>query len=226
MKTILKFRPRGQTYFLSIVLLIFLSGVAQADLFDFNTLENNDSSDVISAYMSGLYGSTVTVTDARARIKESPLPDAWTGNFSTYIWSANGGTADDFEILFESTPINALLGLGGTGSTRGFVFEETGEWSFQIFAYDSTYTEAGGTVENPYGGALVDAWSIVVGDGTQISIPDLIFSRSVSLLVISNDGVHDIAIDDLQVTPVPVPAAVLLGVLGFGVAGMKLRKFA
>ena len=31
--------------------------------------------------------------------------------------------------------------------------------------------------------------------------------------------------DMLYVTPVPVPAAVLLGILGLGAAGMKLRKF-
>jgi len=32
-------------------------------------------------------------------------------------------------------------------------------------------------------------------------------------------------VDDFTFTPVPVPAAVLLGMLGLGVAGMKLRKF-
>jgi len=36
------------------------------------------------------------------------------------------------------------------------------------------------------------------------------------------DGVH---YDNLTFVPVPVPGAVLLGMLGLGVAGMKLRKF-
>lgn len=36
------------------------------------------------------------------------------------------------------------------------------------------------------------------------------------------DGVH---YDNLTFNPVPVPGAVILGMLGLGVAGMKLRKF-
>jgi hypothetical protein len=32
-------------------------------------------------------------------------------------------------------------------------------------------------------------------------------------------------VDDFTFNPVPVPAAVLLGMLGLGVAGLKLRKF-
>ena len=34
------------------------------------------------------------------------------------------------------------------------------------------------------------------------------------------------AIDNVEVTVVPVPGAVLLGILGLSVAGIKLRKFA
>ncbi len=40
-------------------------------------------------------------------------------------------------------------------------------------------------------------------------------------------GINDWYIDDIQALQiVPVPAAVLLGILGLGVAGLKLRKFA
>ncbi len=37
---------------------------------------------------------------------------------------------------------------------------------------------------------------------------------------------HGIRLEGLKLSPVPVPAAVILGILGLGVAGIKLRKFA
>jgi len=39
-------------------------------------------------------------------------------------------------------------------------------------------------------------------------------------------GGEQFAMDNFTIVPVPVPGAVLLGILGFGVAGIKLRKFA
>ena len=44
--------------------------------------------------------------------------------------------------------------------------------------------------------------------------------------VLFHDGGGTYAIDDLEFTPVPVPGAVLLGLLGLSAAGIKLRKHA
>ena len=213
---------------LTAALTICLVGVARADLFNFNSLSDEGNSTTISTYMTGVYGSTVTVSDATAD------NDNWNGNTTIAIRTASS-VGGDFEILFVNTPIISLLGIGGTGSTVGYVYDATSGDDFSLKAYDSTY----GDVENPNPSAQVDIgyavdygtawflwWQYDVGDDSVVNIPDLMFSRPVSLLVISDEGTKDVGIDNLQVTPVPVPAAVLLGMLGLSVAGLKLRKFA
>jgi len=48
---------------------------------------------------------------------------------------------------------------------------------------------------------------------------------SIAYVVFSIDSGNTFTVDDFTFNPVPVPAGVLLGMLGLGVAGMKLRKF-
>lgn len=61
--------------------------------------------------------------------------------------------------------------------------------------------------------------------GTVISFHYVIFQNSLDTLFASDfTGVNgDI---DLTITSTPVPAAVLLGIIGLGIAGLKLRKYA
>lgn len=216
------------------VLTLCIVGAAQAALFNFNSLADEGGSGAISTYMTGVYGSPVTVSDATSD------NDNWSGNTTIAIRTASS-VGGDFEILFANTPIISLLGAGGTGSTVGYVYDATSGNDFSLKAYDSTY----GDVENPNASAQVDIgyavdygthwewiwwpfWGETVddGDNSVVNIPDLVFSRPVSLLVISDEGIKDVGIDNLQVTPVPVPAALLLGLLGMGAAGLKLRRFA
>ena len=201
-------------------MILAISGTAQATLtFDFNSLANDANSNAISTYMSNIYTlagyGNIAVTDAKARISSGD----WPGNATTYIWTDVNSSERDFEILFVTTPITALLGLGGTGRTVGLVHDPTDGNDFTIFAYDSTY----GNVENPNVSALVTSWSI---DGLSkkapVSIPDLLFTRPVSLLVISDSGEKDVAIDNLMVTPVPEPATIAL--LGMGSLTLLRRK--
>ena len=203
-------------------MILAISGTAQATLtFDFNSLANNADSNAISTYMSNIYTlagyGSITVTDAEARISSAD----WPGNTTTFIWTAVKNDKD-FEILFVTTPITALLGSGGTGSTVGFVKKETPDPDFHIFAYDSNY----GDVESPIASALVTSWSIGgLSDKTQVSIPDLLFSRPVSLLVISDNTEHDVAIDNLMVTPVtPIPEPATIALLGMGSLTLLRRK--
>ncbi len=182
--------------------------------FDFEGISAPGKPSDISNYMTGVYGSTVTVTDARRT-----TAGAWTGNGTDYLWTGDGPTTQgDFEILFANTPITSL-------AVDGFVFHESGDVDFSVKAYDSTY----GDVENPQASALVrsDAY-LGFDDKTPISIPGLTFDRPVSLLVFSDSGEHDVGIDNLEVgtAVVPAPAAALLGLLGLGAAGVKLRRFA
>jgi len=48
---------------------------------------------------------------------------------------------------------------------------------------------------------------------------------NISYVIFSNEGLNTCTVDDFTFAPVPVPAAVLLGMLGLGVAGLKVRKF-
>jgi hypothetical protein len=214
-------------FILIMFLMVSLATTAQADLvtFSFNSLSDGADSTAISTYMTGLYGSTVNVSDAAAR-HDDYSPYDWKYN-DTFIWT-HGPTAIgeyllDMEIVFASVPITGI-----SGYTDGYVLDAGLGTDFKIYAYDSTYNTGSYTAENPNPSALVYTHTWDASSGTTIDIPDITFSRNVSLLVFSNDGLHDVAIDNLKVysSVVPVPGAFLLGLLGLGAAGMKLRKYA
>ncbi len=211
------------------VLSICMVGAAQAvpTTFNFNSLSDEGGSGPISTYMTGVYGSTVTVSDATSD------NDSWSGN-TTIAIRTSASVGGDFEILFGVQPISGLLGLGGTGSTVGYVYDATSDDDFAIRAYDSTY----GSVEDPIASALVASWSVDygtwwfwdLGDDTVVRLPDLSFSRAVSLLVISDSGERDVGIDNLEVNPyvadgaIPAPGAILLGGIGVGLVGWLRRR--
>lgn len=66
-----------------------------------------------------------------------------------------------------------------------------------------------------------------IGAGTGLP-PNIFLSVSGANIayVEFTDGGNTYTLDDFSFEPVPVPAAVLLGILGLSVAGVKLRKFA
>ena len=197
-------------------LALLFGGVGQLEAgpitFNFNApaLPLGSDSAAISAYMTGIYGSSVTVTGAASSTNISPGPD-WTGNNTQYIRTATGA-AGDFEISFDTVPIVSI----NVGSL-GFVFNETDLADFVIRAYDSTF----GNRENPNDpSALVDSFARNPGAGEQINImtltgSDIIFSRPVTLLVFSDENVFDVGIDDLKVTPIPEPSTLILLGIGF-----------
>ena len=169
--------------------------------------------------MTGVYGSTITVTDAIARKDTSSSGGYdWPGNLTTFIWTDVDNSERDFEILFVDTPITGI-----SGDTRGFVYDATSGTDFTIRAYDNNYTNYGGTVESPWSGAQVfeQSWD-VPADKTEIDIPDITFGSNVSLLLFRNEGEHDVAIDNLTVTPIPEPTTI--GLLGLGALSLLRRK--
>jgi hypothetical protein len=223
------------------VLTICLATVAQADLytFDFESLENEDDDAVISAYMTTVYGSSITAYDVEVRDNGQDYP-YWDGKSGSDDWMRNDTSSGDFEIVFGVSPIVGLL-----GTTEGYVFDSTSGSDFQIFAYDSTYGDDVWTEywwwpghgswtyydeEDPNPDALVLHEFWYASSGSPIDILDMTFDIPVSLLVFSDGGKEDIGIDNLRVDsyvqPIPLPGAVLLGILGLGAAGLKLRKFA
>ncbi len=186
-------------------------------VFDFNGQAGSFN---LSPYMTGVYGSQVTQTggfgDNNTIINPNPGV-IWNGNPTDYLRLGNPLTPPfdkDFEISFDQVPITGL-------QVRGYVFDESrGPVDFQIFAYDSTY----GNRENPNPSALVlhQVYN-TLGNGVEIPVGPFVFSRNVSLIVISDMGRFDVGIDDLDVTPVPEPAAGALLLAGLGLAAFRRR---
>ncbi|MBN2559332.1 MAG: hypothetical protein JXQ75_00175 [Phycisphaerae bacterium] len=200
--------------FLVSALAICIVVPAQADLnvmFDFEggTIMTNGT-----AYMTSAYGSSVTATDGLVLNNASSAVD-WLGNDGKWLRTGVVGSNPipwNVEISFDIVPITRA-------SSDFYVFNGI-DTDFTLKAYDSTY----GDRYAPDAGALVSEQSWDFGTGSAGSSFDIIFSRPVSLIVFSDGGYDNVAIDNLQVAQVPVPGAVLLGLLGLSVAGVKLRK--
>jgi len=167
----------------------------------------------VTNYMTGEYGSSVTATGAGAwrNAESSPLDLDWPGKIDTDQWLRTYGsqsvTPGYFQISFDDVPITGISG-------DFHVFIETEGSDFTVKAYDSSY----GDRYSPNSGALVteQSWNFGTGSG----VFDIDFSSSVSLLVFSDSGWYDIAIDNLKVTSIPEPATLLLLSLG----SLYLRK--
>ena len=214
----------------ALMSIVLSCGVAHADLsvFDFEgaTIGGAASDYVGSAnqrvtdYMTGVYGSAVTATGAAAwsNSESAPLDLDWPGKDDSDQWLRTYGSASlspgGFQISFDVVPIVQA-------GADFHVFTLTAGHDFTVAAYSSTY----GDRYSPNAGALIDEASWDYDTPSSDSF-DISFSSPVSLLVFSDGGWYDIAIDNLEVAPVPTPTAILLGMLGLTVAGVKLRRFA
>jgi len=206
----------------AVVSMVLAASPAQALVtFDFEGATTGGSSPpgyVASAnqrvtdYMTGEYGSSVTATGAAAW--ENSMGDDWLGKSDTDQWLRTYGSASVtpgfFQISFDAIPITGMSG-------DFYVFEATIGEDFVVKAYDSTY----GDRYSPSGALVAEqSWNFGTGAGTF----NLSFSSPVSLLVFSDSGWYDIAIDDLTVTPIPAPGAILLGSIGVGLVGWLRRR--
>lgn len=206
---------------------------ANADVtFDFEGAGIWDGSTALSTHMTSVYGSSVTVTDARVN-KNSHSLFTWTGNDSKYIhlaaFTSQGALSGDMEISFDDVPITAVR-------FDGFVWLDGHFWDLGDLEMRG-YTDAYGDRGTP------DSSAAVSGDNapSQMGVTDFSwnpgtwnsfdsgwveFDEPVSLLVFSNHNIHDIGIDNLQVRAVPAPGAAFLGVVGIGLVGWSRKLFA
>jgi hypothetical protein len=138
-----------------------------------------------------------------------------------------GGSAQ--EKIFTSSP--GLSGSGYDGVKVNIYNDNNSKWSFQLYYKDDTdapvdpLEHVSGWLElNPGGnGSLFIASASGAGALDLSNITELGF-RVKGENMGSGDVTYPSASDDFHVTLVPVPGAFLLGMLGLGVAGAKLRR--
>ena len=87
-----------------------------------------------------------------------------------------------------------------------------GEDIVTLTAYDSS-------------GFILGTPSLTGGANLDAEIFLSVSAANIDYVIFSIDSPNIFTVDDFTFVPVPVPAAVLLGMLGLGVAGLKLRKF-
>ncbi len=196
----------------AVVGLVLTASPARAVVtFDFEALNpypglppGYDTGPEISAYMTGLYGSSVTVPLAVIR------DDSWTTNGTNYMTTflePDYTSNFDMEINFVDVPIVSMSFDWVVLDAPGYPAETT----FLYEAYDKD-------------GGLVDAGSFIADVGVSDTLTRHFGDARVTRLYFSDEGHHDIAIDNLSVTPIPAPGAILLGGIGVAVVGWLRRR--
>lgn len=236
----LKRKPRGQTYFLSLILilLIFLSGEVRAELFtNIYALTNNSG---VSGTVAEQLVIDVTGDDDYVSFTFYNNYDPYNGaiispvipSSITDIYFADGE-------LFDIDPDHPVVISQSTGVAYGAganpknpKFPSPIVWT-TFFSADSEAGEPGVMLNgvNEYPTYNDNEW-VTIGfplfDG--VGIDDVIFalnnpySDTGLLIGLHVQGIGSGSDSDWFVTP--VPGAVILGLLGLGIAGIKLRRFA
>lgn len=184
------------------IITVCMAGLVQAGTtmftFDDGGLVNVDKDDKISDYMTSKYGSNVT--SSGAFVAKDPL-------FNNTFYISNYHTGTSFEIVFDEAITSA--------SFDWFVFEAGDGSDFKYIAYDA-------------GDNVVD-WFVEYTNDNIGGVSGLReYATPVTRLFFSNDGFHDIAIDNLAVgsnySAIPAPGAILLASLGVGIVGWLRRR--
>ncbi len=205
---------------LIIFLTACLGGSAQAGLamFDFDGLLPGTDAAGIGTYMTGLYGSAVTVTGATS-----------------------------YPYLSGTTLVNPLSALSSSGTDADKLADqyiadaEGGHHEFYIsfsvpivsLSFDWARESDPFKVEATYAGGIRQVFSVGTGapnggtgNGTETIDLLALLGSPVTRLYFHDGGKGGIGIDNLTVTSVaPLPASILLGVFAVGLAGRKLRQF-
>ncbi|MDT8302815.1 MAG: hypothetical protein RQ760_15135 [Sedimentisphaerales bacterium] len=177
--------------------------------------------DGIIAYNGSLGGSTVWTVNVTTGISKPMLGGANEAKIDLNSVNVTSGGAGSLTIMLTDTDFD-LTSLPGGQMTSSFGGTTNGTISFnQILDPDNNEFGTGASVvslpSGPYGpGAF---------SGTEVAaVPvNKLFSLT-EIAMITHTGDGQITSFDIESSVVPVPAAVILGMLGLGVAGIKLRK--
>jgi hypothetical protein len=197
---------------LTAVLTICMVGVVHADMYDFTFTFDDVSlgagAGAIETYMEGIYLSDITVLGSPTITDATPLgiplgSDLWV------IANGETGGAGDWVSFTFTTPITSVS--FDWARTQNDFFAQANTMTLPFFSSTGSHGN-----------------DVYTGNTTFdfLSDPLLLERGPVTILTFHNGGSGWIGIDNLSVRAVPVPAAVLLGIIGLGVAGWKLRKYA
>ena len=153
------------------------------------------------------------------------------GGLTSDVGSPTFGGDAILEIYYDDGLSGTDPGLSGAGYDGiGSYFENDNQskWSVQLFYVDPTD-----------GGERTSAWAELAGfthtyltaDASGTGVLDLSDITNIGFRIQGNHmGAEYLDYpsysDDFHISAVPVPGAVLLGILGLGVVGIKLRKYA
>jgi hypothetical protein len=209
----------------------------RANMFDFQF-------DDLTSMWDGTSGFSMTVnpSETSGSLTRIAVPTATAyflrdGTLPGFDWSTLGG---NFSLSMTITSIT------GTGTVAD-PFSATGVGSFAItditgdvISGNATGTWSRLSASNDFDGVISNvSWANNSGDGNfdghlgsasmAFSQPTIQWSGSLRLDTREDNwfgqGAYTTDASSVEAEVVPVPAAVLLGVLGLGVAGLKLRKF-
>ena len=203
----MKSMKRSIVAFFSMLFVLGLAVQADADMYDFSSMGFTDGQD-----LEGMTLGIATFTSETSNLK-------YFSDYGSGIAASSLGGTGDIYIQF-ATPVSALSFRGGDGGGDDDAFAVT----LYEFGTDS----------------LIGTWATPVFDGLNgpewytlninaSNVGRVVFDPGNSgALPGSKYDIGGLVITDIGFTPVPVPVpgAVLLGMLGLSVAGIKLRKSA
>jgi len=209
---------------LVVLVVCLLAGQASAGMYTLDTATalKFTTAAIVSGggdYMTG--GLTVTQDD---NVYGSKFPMSGDVVFKANITDGYTGPGDD---TFVTLQISANGNAGLSGSWTGYQSYVQNDndrgWWVQLFYTD--LDNVGNVVDHSSGFVSLGAY----GGSANISVlgvvNDLTTIQDIGFRVKLDQGIQGDS-DTFHVSLVPVPAAVILGILGLGVAGWKLRKYA
>jgi len=185
----------------AVLFAVVMAGLARGGpisfTFDDGGLASGDGDIKLSLYMSGLYPSWVLVNGAQVHSGDGFSSDL-------YIWTRP-------QLLGAGNILIGMVVPATSVSFDGHIFDATSGADFTFTAYNLI----GQTVYQ-------QSWN--TGSDTSFFCFTGPLPQPAFVLNFSNQGQHDVGVDNLTLNPVPAPAAGLLGVIGVALVRALRRR--